>query len=369
MADLTDIVRDHALWLDSGGQDGRRAHFAGESLEGQDFTGLRLTQANFRGANLTRANFTKADVMQADFSDAVLAAASFQSTQAAGAVFKGVQARGMRITESDLSHSVWHGADASEAELYAGQFMQAELRDAVLDRSQWRLCQCHATSFRGAHMAEVRLMECDLGEADLRDARVIQSHFSQVQLAGAECRNVDLTGSQFEQTDLLHTKELDPHWHQLARGNMEALIAAERATLVRDREKLAEERKGFEAERAAVAAEKERLQGMLSEIDAGRQALSERGEALVRATEIARPVAKTLMTIAGIWFAVAAMVAVVILYQVSRIGVERLRMAEIGAVLLATILLLFLHISSGRMTYQVARMLERVKGAEKAEEN
>ena len=82
----------------------------------------------------------------------------------------------------------------------------------------------------------------------------------------------------------------------------------------------------------------------------------------MQAVEAAAPASKTLMLLAGIWFAVATMIFVVILYQVSRIGFERLRMAEIITVLIVTAFLMALHIISGRISYRLARLFEGTQG-------
>ncbi len=56
---LTKILKDHELWLDSNGKEGERA----------DLEGANLTNANLRGANLYRAYLTDANLSGANLDD------------------------------------------------------------------------------------------------------------------------------------------------------------------------------------------------------------------------------------------------------------------------------------------------------------
>jgi uncharacterized protein YjbI with pentapeptide repeats len=86
---VAQMVSDHAVWVESQGQDGSRADFSCADLTAADLSGRNLCladlsgalladaqlksalliAANFRGANLTRANLARADLRGADFQD------------------------------------------------------------------------------------------------------------------------------------------------------------------------------------------------------------------------------------------------------------------------------------------------------------
>ena len=53
--ELKEILTQHQLWLDSDGEQGRRANFRVAHLSRADLIGADLTGADLRGANLTGA--------------------------------------------------------------------------------------------------------------------------------------------------------------------------------------------------------------------------------------------------------------------------------------------------------------------------
>ena len=77
---LVEILKQHALWLSSGGAFGSRANLEGANLrgaylEGAYLRGANLTGANLRGANLRGANLTGANLRGANLTGANLTGA------------------------------------------------------------------------------------------------------------------------------------------------------------------------------------------------------------------------------------------------------------------------------------------------------
>ena len=61
--EILEILKEHKLWLESNGKEGKRANLKGLDLTGADLTGADLADANLSGANLVGANLigTKLD--------------------------------------------------------------------------------------------------------------------------------------------------------------------------------------------------------------------------------------------------------------------------------------------------------------------
>ena len=64
--ELKDVLDHHSLWLDSDGEQGRRANLSRANLGGADLTEATLTAANLYGADLTEANLYGADLSGAE---------------------------------------------------------------------------------------------------------------------------------------------------------------------------------------------------------------------------------------------------------------------------------------------------------------
>ena len=91
-ADLSKILEEHKVWVESFSEKGSRANLRGANLRGAD-----LSDANLRGAYLSGA----------DLSDAYLR----------GANLRGANLRGANLRGADLSGANLRGADLSGADL------------------------------------------------------------------------------------------------------------------------------------------------------------------------------------------------------------------------------------------------------------
>ena len=61
-SELDHILNQHELWLDSNGDQGKRADLTDAHLTGANLTDAHLAGANLIGAILTSANLTRADL-------------------------------------------------------------------------------------------------------------------------------------------------------------------------------------------------------------------------------------------------------------------------------------------------------------------
>ena len=74
--DISQIIEQHALWLDTDGKEGSRANLTHANLARVNLTHANLTRANLYGANLIRANLTHANLTHANLDCATLDGAS-----------------------------------------------------------------------------------------------------------------------------------------------------------------------------------------------------------------------------------------------------------------------------------------------------
>lgn len=62
---LTEILQQHALWLQTDGKEGARADLSGANLSRANLIGANLIGANLRGADLIGANLSEANLSRA----------------------------------------------------------------------------------------------------------------------------------------------------------------------------------------------------------------------------------------------------------------------------------------------------------------
>ena len=146
---LASILEQHQLWIESGGENGKRA-----DLYGKDLIGMKLGRANLRRANLRRAKLYGADLYGANLD----------------------------------------GADLYEADLYEANLCRASLIGANLIGAN-----LIGANLIGASLIETKLDGADLCGANLRGAIIEGTSFDEVNLDGA---NLDGTGLETVNLDL-----------------------------------------------------------------------------------------------------------------------------------------------------------------------
>ncbi len=101
LEEFSGLLAAHRQWLDSGGQEGQKAEFAGANLQGLDLSGYNLSHLDFREANLVRVKFGEAHVEGASFRSADLQEADLREVQGLLAPqLAGADLAGARLPES-----------------------------------------------------------------------------------------------------------------------------------------------------------------------------------------------------------------------------------------------------------------------------
>ncbi|MTJ81900.1 MAG: pentapeptide repeat-containing protein [Telmatospirillum sp.] len=126
-ADIDAILALHAQWVESGGQQGRRA-----KLEGREIAGRSLA-----GAVLTSALLRRADISASDATDALMHGIDLRNADATGTRFVGAdlavaRLRHARLCGCDLTGATLKGADLAGADLTGARFGHADLAGAIL---------------------------------------------------------------------------------------------------------------------------------------------------------------------------------------------------------------------------------------------
>jgi uncharacterized protein YjbI with pentapeptide repeats len=116
LIELAQLLDEHKLWVESGGEAGVKADLSGVNLSGADLTGV-----NLQGALLTKANLTGADLSMANLRGANLVHADMRNTTLLGTELRGANLMGATL----------YGAEG----LWVGRLGGTNLFDALLPES------------------------------------------------------------------------------------------------------------------------------------------------------------------------------------------------------------------------------------------
>ena len=141
--DLQRALREHVLWAELNGQEGRRASLQGVNLAGANLAGIFLSGADLGGCDLSDADISDGTFMLARLTDANMVRVIARATDFSGA---------------DLS-----GANLHAAKLNATVFGVVETRGAVGDMSGCSM----PTNLTRADYSDPGNTSVDLGDAVL----------------------------------------------------------------------------------------------------------------------------------------------------------------------------------------------------------
>jgi uncharacterized protein YjbI with pentapeptide repeats len=113
MLELAEVLDQHRIWVESGGETGAKADLSGVSLAKADLTGV-----NLQGATLQRVNLAGADLSMANLRGASLVQADMRDTNLLGAELRGANLMGANL----------YGAEG----VWVGRLGSANLFDAIL---------------------------------------------------------------------------------------------------------------------------------------------------------------------------------------------------------------------------------------------
>lgn len=296
---FNELAAQHALWLQTDGEDGRRAHF--------------------RGADLSQVFFNQADLSGANMRGTILA---------------GCDLRGVSLDDADLAESDLHYANLTGANCHRTNFSRANLESAYLNQAScfeaiFQQANCKNLDARNAQMTSVNLREADLAHANfsfsqlsgalMRSAKAVDTIFSHSDLSHADCNDVKFYGTTFIETILSDTNmrkaefidvsfgdsdfsdcsNLDPSLFTQSASQTKQSLQSELETLQALRNKIEKERKELEDDQEATVKARLRLQSLWKEEAKFNEMLSRRNNWLQNAAMACGAIFTALLILAG----------------------------------------------------------------------
>ena len=139
--DLTEALKGHRLWVDTGGKEGammsiRHADLRDADLEGIDLTRCALPHVSFRNANCKKAVLRRCDMTAGDFIGCNLDHAVLAATRLSGASFTDAILRNTVFLGSDLAGASFRAMTLHNCDLSGANLAQTDFRDADLSTAK-----------------------------------------------------------------------------------------------------------------------------------------------------------------------------------------------------------------------------------------
>ena len=174
MDTVISMIKDHHLWLSSGGKEGKQAVFTGYDLSGLD--------SDYAEARYIVPPFWEKNLSKIDLSYSNLSGLYFREVNLSQADFRGANLKNTHFYWATLFDADFSGADISEAYIEGSSLKQANLTKADLSKTY--------------------IAYSDLRESNLQDANCQETNFQRTQLQGANLHGADFYGARFVATTI-----------------------------------------------------------------------------------------------------------------------------------------------------------------------
>ena len=174
METVVSMLKDHQLWLSSGGKEGKQAVFTGYDLSGLD--------SDYAEARYIVPPFWEKNLSKIDLSYSNLSGLYFREVNLSQADFRGANLKNTHFYWATLFDADFSGADISEANIEESSLVQANLTKVNL--------------FKTA------IAYSNLEDANLQDANCQKTNFQRTQLQGANLHGADFYGARFVATTI-----------------------------------------------------------------------------------------------------------------------------------------------------------------------
>ena len=198
---LASILKEHQLWLESDGKNGKRADLSGKDLKNANLRIANLYRADLRRADLERANLLGANLRKADLLGVNLLGANLERVDLCRTDLCGINLRGANLRKANL-----RGVNLEGADLECADLLGANLEEAKLARVNLEEAKLLGVNLLFANLEGANLERADLRGADLRGANLERANLLLAKLLGANLEGTNLNPQSGLITDNLQRK-------------------------------------------------------------------------------------------------------------------------------------------------------------------
>ncbi len=346
--DFVEAMHFHEQWLNSGGQDGKRANLRGYDLRKIEFRDVIMSQANLREVNVAGVDFTHVSLASVDFSEAMLDEANLREVDMTSAVFSRASMRGINAEGATLVKANLTGANVMRSSMHHANCEAMVAREAFFDE-----CLIHQANMTKANLRGSSFANCDLRDVQFYGADIRESNMNGVNVTGADfteaqCRGATFEGVFLRDANIAQSKEFEMVY-------ITASQVLEHQQLDEKRESLELLERNLKARESAQQVSRERLERDRKEMD--------------ELKRIEGDLAETIHEYSGIYkyssialFFVVAAIATIIGYMAGDARLKALESHEVSFIIGGSILLLLIHFVTAILSFKTYASLTQFLG-------
>lgn len=313
--EFSDVLQAHALWVETEGREGKRAHLRGMDLRNVSLKAVVLAEANLRGADLSGADLTGADLRGADLAEADVRRALLRQTKLSGTVFARALLCEATIDQTECVSADFSGADMRQVKIAQVNGFGANFREVNFQGATITDATFTEANYRSSHLENALLSRVDFTHSDFRGARLDNASLKDCTLYQSQFRDACLEGVDLSGSDFTSAIEVSPEYYIHYITCARSAVANEREAVEAQKIQLSKDQLAVEARAKSIEEEGRRLASV--RISAG--ALSKKSSA-----------AKGWFAAStGVWLFLSLVMAFLIVVALGTVPVNKLRMEEI----------------------------------------
>lgn len=334
IAEIEALHRDHKLWLNSGGRQGRRAVLKKTFLTDLDLSGYQFAQASMRGAVLRNVKLCGADLRDCDFSEAVLENVDFSGAQLANATFVRAALQQVSFRHTEMGGADLLGVHAKQLQCIGAMMDNTILRDAQLHGVNFSHAKLNDAMLKGAVCVHATFDGADMSRADCRGAIFDCAGFAGTLFTGTLFKDATLNAINLKDTDFTGAQDLafDPQVQEL----------------VDERARLAAKNRVVNEQHALVNKDKRKIAAQEAD-------LRQREERLAYALATLKKLCLVFAVICVLWLAISGTLLSFTVSRVVEIGLGRISiiLGAVGVVLLLSLSSLYFSVRARQLLMEV----------------
>lgn len=185
---LSHILKEHALWLKTNGEKGKRADLSHQTLKFIDFSDCQLNKADFQFAIIDHCVFNHAKLVNADFNWATIDATDFMYANIYSAKFN----------HSSLSQDNFDYADLRFTEFYQMSIASCSFKMCNGQCVSFKKSKLDYCGFKGANLHQLVVVDTTLFSDYFEGVRLTKSLFLNTSISMCAFNNSILIGSVFD---------------------------------------------------------------------------------------------------------------------------------------------------------------------------
>lgn len=350
---VEDIAHAHLLWIQSAGQQGKRANFRGADLRGQRIQGLNFSQASFRNADMQGVQFVECNLEEADFAEADASMATFESCHLKLGNFSRAQLHQAKFFRCAMEKSVYLQAVLQGTSFELCNLREANFREATMPSAKFTSTEMQRCTMRSVHAVRAQFDYVRLDGIDGKEACFDYAKFTHVAWYGSQLRGASFENAQCIESDISVADEVDATAVAAVEKTMAQLRAVEFKNVEKLKEDLETSKHALEQRTQILAAREKQVRDKEAQWRSWERDVS-------HGVERNRARAMILRAVAACWWMVSAMIITLLVRQFYAVGLAGLNVLEVIVVLCAVMLTMALFISSAILTYRASSSLWRV---------